>query len=169
MSPSRRSLLRLAGVAVAATVAGCSAIGSDRQTPSSESTATDSTGDSEAPSAGERFAVRLRGPDTDRVLFTGGDIGRVGTVETRTGVPGFTITLTDSARQAVAAAFQTAGVTEAPEEFEIVQTSADRRYEVAPGLAANIASGEWDGRLRLTYATENRAQRARDRLVGDDS
>ncbi|MFC7074873.1 hypothetical protein [Haloarcula halophila] len=66
----------------------------------------------------------------------------------------------------MAETFRTAGVTESPGEFEIVRTDADRRYDVSDGLAATIGDGEWDGQLRLTDATEERATTARERLVG---
>ncbi|WP_324760050.1 hypothetical protein [Haloarcula montana] len=164
MCPSRRTLLRLTGAVVTTILAGCSAIGSQRSASGSSDPDTEQA--TPDPSAAERFAVRLRGPETDRVLFTGDDIGSIGSVERRSSAPGFTITLTDAARRDVARTFQTAGVTESPGEFEIVHTDADRRYDISDGLAVAIAEGEWDGQLRLTYATEERAMSARERLVG---
>jgi hypothetical protein len=169
MSLDRRTLLRLAAVSAAGAVAGCNVVGSDGASSAAEPTEAESGQDTPAPSATERFAVRLQGPETDRVLFTGAAIVSVGPVEVRTNVPGFTITLADTARRDLAETFQSVGVTDSPGEFEIVHERADRRYDIAPGLAAAIANGEWDGRLRLTYATESRARQARQRLVGGES
>lgn len=167
MSPDRRTVLGLAGTVAASAVTGCSAIRSDGS-PDTESAPTETGGrDTPAPSAAEQFTVRLQGPETDQVLFTGAAIESVGPVELRRNAPGFAVALADAARRDVAEAFRSAGVTESPDEFEIVHVEADRRYDIAPGLAAAIANGEWDGRLRLTYATESRARQARQRLVGD--
>ncbi|MFC6974774.1 hypothetical protein ACFQL1_08910 [Halomicroarcula sp. GCM10025709] len=154
-------------MAAASAVAGCNVVGSDGAPSAGGSTETENGQDTPASAATERFTVRLQGPETEQVLFTGAAIESVGPVELRRNAPGFTVTLADTARRDVAETFRSAGVTESPGEFELVHAEADRRYDIAPELATDIANGEWDGRLRLTYATETRAEQARQRLVGD--
>jgi hypothetical protein len=78
------------------------------------------------------------------------------------------LTLTDDATAAVSETFRTAGVRDDPDAFEVVTVHEDEvvsRFGVAPGLAEAIAAGEWDGRLRVTFAERETAEDVRETLA----
>ncbi|WP_255149894.1 hypothetical protein [Halorarius halobius] len=157
--PSRRSVLTIA-TGTAAALAGCAGLATTGDGP--EPTATP---------AGESFVTRLAGPESTRHLFDGTDVATVGEVNTAQGGPYLPVTLTETATTSVSETFREAGVADDPDEFEVTLSfgSDERsRFGVSPGLADAIASGEWDGELRLTVATETKAEKLRDAVTDDE-
>ena len=164
MPPSRRATLGAALTALVAPLAGCTVSGSNRD---------DGANGTPTPggSVGGTLEVRLRGPDTDRLLFDGSDVDSVGSVRNRGDSFGLPVTLTDDATADVAERFRVAGVPETPDGFEVVQFhdgEAVGRFGIAPGLAAAIADGEWDGELLLTFARREQATELREALTDGD-
>lgn len=161
MSPSRRVVLRLGSAAAVGLCSGCTAAGLTGSTP-------DSTEQSTTTGVDSTVAVRLLGPDTDRLLFDETDVSKVGTVQDRRGSFGLPVTLTDDAATTVGEIFRTTGVTESPDEFEVVvrrDGTVINRFGVAPGLADSIANDEWDGSLVLTFRRRKSATTVRKHLA----
>jgi hypothetical protein len=97
-----------------------------------------------------------------------GPIPTVGPIEERNGAVQLPITLTDDATTGVTDAFQAAGVTESPEEFEAVHRFEGEtvgRFTIAPSLADAVASGDWDGSMVLQVESRDRATAVRAALV----
>ncbi|WP_372910527.1 hypothetical protein [Salinigranum sp.] len=161
MQPSRRALLRASGTAGVAVIAGCSTgLGGgveQTSTPvSTRSTQTESDAD---------FEMRLSGPETERTLFDADGVASVGAVRDAYDVP---LTLTDDETAAVSETFRATGVSDDPDAFEVVAVHDGEqvsRFGVAPGLAEAIAAGEWDGRLRVTFAERETAEDVRETLA----
>ncbi|WP_276270719.1 hypothetical protein [Haloarcula litorea] len=154
MPPSRRATLAAIGATAVALTAGCSSL--------------DAGGGATETTADAAFVVRLSGPETDRVLFDGGDVATVGEVKTGGSAARLPLTLTDAATADVVETFETAGVDETPEEYAILQFhegEAVGRFGVAPSLAEAVADGEWDGRLSLTFPDRERAGEVRSTLA----
>lgn len=174
MKPSRRTFLGVVGTAVLTASAGCTG-----GLPASDTTAqpTESTTDDDATVTPERtavdasatFEVRLVGPETERLLFDGSDLERVESVEeTRTGTFALPVTLTEAATADVTETFRSAGVEDDREAFEVAHTYDGEemgRFGIAPSLATVVADGEWDGRIRLTFAEREQATKVRDALA----
>jgi hypothetical protein len=172
--PSRRALLGAIAVSVLTLGAGCTGTrpANDGTEQSTESTADDGatvTPERTTAVAGGTFEVRLVGSGTDRLLFDGSDLGRVGAVEaTHTGTFALPVTLTEAARADVTETFRSAGVEEDLDAFEVVHTYDGEemgRFGISPSLATAVADGEWDGRIRLTFAEREQATEVRDALV----
>ena len=162
MSPSRRQLLGAVGTAVA--LSGCTAFES---VPEME-TETETEREQSAVTA---IRARLLGPETDRVLFDGSDIVRVGEVTDGTAGFGPPVELSDSATMSVSEQFRELNVSEDPTEFEIRMLDEDglvTQFSVGPGLAERIEAGEWTGEMVLTHADRDSAEETRARLVGED-
>ena len=163
MQPSRRTTVRTAATATLALTAGCSTRGL-QSGPDSTPETTGTTDD-------DGFETRLRGPGTDRHLFDAGDVASVGSLRSRRGTHQLPVVLSEAAAGEVASTFRSAGVTDDHDEFSVVQRSPDgeaRRFGVSGGLAAEVASGDWDGRLVLTFEERARARDVRDVLSGTD-
>jgi hypothetical protein len=165
MQPSRRALLRASSLAGFAVLAGCSTSlgGGVEQTStpvSTRSTQTESDAD---------FEMRLSGPETERTLFDAEGVASVGAVRDGSrdayDVP---LTLTDDATAAVSETFRATGAGDDPDAFAVVTVHDGERVGrvgVAPGLAEAIAAGEWDGRLRVTFAERETAEDVRETLA----
>jgi hypothetical protein len=183
--PSRRTLLGVAGASALAVTSGCTALGStgDGNGAADRSTSADGTEDAGRQTSADgngatsrrttddgdpAFEVRLRGPGIDRTLFDEDDVAAVGTVRERRGAFGLPVTLTDGATATVGEAFRTAGVDDSPDEFDVVMVldgDTSARFGVAPGLAAAVADGEWDGRLLLRLESRETATAIRETLA----
>ena len=191
MQPSRRATLGLFGTAAVTLVSGCSAAGmgdsgstpqskptdgadgpSEARTPdSSAETDTGSETDAGAESGTDdvRAAVEMRlvGPETDRTLFTGDDVARVGPVQQHQGSHGLPIVLSDDATAAVSETFRSAGVAENREAFEFVLRHRGEelsRFGIAGGLARDIADGDWEGEFLLMTGERAEAEELRETL-----
>ena len=163
MPPSRRATIGAVLTALAAPITGCTASGS---TPDDGANGSPSANNDAA-----AFEARLRGPGTDRHLFDGTDVESVGSVRNRGGSFRLPVTLADGAADDVAERSRAAGVPETPGEFEVVQFhdgEAVGRFSIAPGLAAEIADGEWNGELLLTFARREQAAELRKALTDGD-
>ncbi|MDS0297690.1 hypothetical protein NDI76_02910 [Halogeometricum sp. S1BR25-6] len=170
MSPSRRATLGLLGSATVALIAGCAADGSPNPTETRdavESTAgPDSGAETDAEPSGTAgapaaFEMRLVGPETDRVLFTGADVARVGEAQRYQTSYGLPITLDDDATERIGDDLSAAGVNERPEAFEFVlrRDGEERsRFGIARNLATDMADGEWNGEFVLMTEDEAAAE-----------
>ena len=164
MPPSRRATIGAVLTALVAPIAGCTAPSS---TPGGGNGSPTPGGSDEG-----TFEVRLRGPGTDRLLFDGTDVESVGSVRDRSGSVALPVTLTGGATDDVAERFRAAGVPETPGEFEVVQFHDGQevgRFRIAPGLATEIADGQWDGELLLTFARREQATELREVLADGGS
>jgi hypothetical protein len=167
MPTSRRALLRASSLAGLAVFTGCTTSlggGAEQRSTSTSTRATSNQTDSDA-----GFEMRLSGPETDRTLFDAGGAASVGAVQDSSRASYYVpLTLTDDATAAVSETFRTAGVRDDPDAFEVVTVHEDEvvsRFGVAPGLAEAIAAGEWDGRLRVTFAERETAEDVRETLA----
>lgn len=189
MPPSRRATLGLFGSATAALLAGCSAVGlgeptdaddasdpanttdpADAAGSTTRSTPADGTGSeptAEADGASATFEMRLVGPDTDRTLFTGDDVARVGEAQRYQTSYGLPITLDDDATERVGDGVNAAGVVETPDEFEFVlrrDGEEMNRFSIARDLAADMAEGEWEGKFVLMTVDREAAEALREAI-----
>jgi hypothetical protein len=170
MPPSRRATIGAVLTALSTPIAGCRAPGSPPDGGANGSPTSDGSPTSGGSDEGT-LEVRLRGPETDRRLFDGADVESVGSVRNRGGSFGLPVTLADGATDDVAERFRAAGVPETPGEFEVVQFHDGEevgRFGIAPGLAAEVADGEWNGELLLTFARREQATELREALVDSD-
>ncbi|MDS0296360.1 hypothetical protein [Halogeometricum luteum] len=174
MPPSRRATLGLLGSATVALLAGCTAGsgGTDAAVTSESGAETDSepsgtTDASETAGAPASVEMRLVGPETEQVLFTGEDVARVGEAQRYQTSYGLPITLDDDATERISDTVSAAGVDENPEEFEFVLRRGGEeanRFGIAQDLATAMAEGEWDGEFVLTTEDEAAAESLRETL-----
>jgi hypothetical protein len=178
MQPSRRTAVGAVGSACLALLAGCSAGGSGAGggdatgTDPATATPTETSTPAEV-GTGEvaSFEVRLRGPETDRLMFDASDVGSVGEIE-QGGNGGYLIptVLTSEATNDIAEMFRAVGVSEEPNAYEAVyRLDGDvvGRFGIAPSLADAITSGDWAGRLRLRLGTRSEAEQLRRALLDE--
>jgi hypothetical protein len=172
--PSRRQLLSALASGVTAGTAGCSTGtrptgASDDATVSvspstSRSPSTASATATPRPGAGFRLVLIDRATDTTTDLVTGDDVASAGEIrDTRSGY-GVPLSLTDAGTARFAEAFRAADVAAEASEHEIrlVVDGEDRStFGVAPGLAHDIQSGEWDGELLVQVGDREAAERLR--------
>ncbi|MUV58371.1 hypothetical protein SAMN04487947_0638 [Halogeometricum rufum] len=176
MPPSRRATLGLFGTTATALLAGCSAAGletdDDATAQSGSRTETDEGGTPTADAADPASVeMRLVGPETDRTLFTGAGVSRVGEVQKqRSGGYGLPVVLADATAAEVSEAFRAAGVGEDPDPFEVVlryDGETVNRFGVSARLAADIAEGEWEGEFILMVEDRETAAEIRQTLADD--
>lgn len=161
MSSTRRRLLAVGGASALPLLSGCSLV---ELATENETTTTQST-----------LTVQLLGPDSERTLF---DRTAVVTVEEiheseNTGGVGLPLTVTDEAASRITTTFQSAGVVENLDQFEIAVLQREQeidRFAIDPSLADRIASGDWDGEFRLTFEQRSDAKTVQRALAcGADS
>lgn len=161
MQPSRRSAIGLVGTSILVPLVGCTTATSGNTPDRRETT--------QPPQTDAPFEVRLAGPETEQVLFDRADITSVGDVrQRRSGATTFRITISDAASAAVTNVFETRGVAETPDDFEIVQVyrgDVAGRFGITPALARTIANGEWDGEFLVAFETRQQATDIREALV----
>lgn len=112
--------------------------------------------------------VRLLGPNVDRVLFERTAVRSVGEVRTRDGRASLEVALSDAGAARVRDRFRTANVDDEPGAFEIAVVDGQReiaRFGVAPGLANETASDDWEGTVRLTFEQRSDAEAVRAALA----
>jgi hypothetical protein len=184
--PSRRRLLAAGALALVGG-AGClgdvSGTGStdgstaDTATDGGESTGPDATADDESTGAdatatGERrVRITVTADGEERQLVTGADVATVGDVESaRQGGYRVAVTLTDAGTEAFAAGLERVGAFDDPSAHELRTYLDGERLTaatLAPGLAAEIESGEWDGRFLVLVDDRAEAERVRAALAGE--
>jgi hypothetical protein len=154
-------MLGVVGATAVASVSGCTASGL---------LSTNETGDQ--PAEGDTdttFEARLTGSETDQLLFDKADITEVGEVEQQeSGSFILPITLTGNATSSVSETFQTAGVRDNTDAFEIVLMNNGEeinRFGISPGLAESIAEEEWEGEFVLAFSDREQAEEIRDTLT----
>jgi hypothetical protein len=197
MPPSRRATLGLLGTTAATLLAGCSALGTSSdgdtttrpETGSGNSTSeanangtaasTNTNGTANASANGtantngtaapQSVEMRLVGPETDQVLFTESGVASVGEIRQQPSGYALPVVLTKGVRAEMSETFQTAGVVESPESFEVVVRLGDEavnRFGITKGLASDIAGDEWDGEFLLLTQKRATAAGIRRGLVG---
>jgi hypothetical protein len=113
--------------------------------------------------------MRLVGPETDQVLFTESGVASVGEIRQQPSGYALPVVLTKGVRAEMSETFQTAGVVESPESFEVVVRLGDEavnRFGITKGLASDIAGDEWDGEFLLLTQKRATAAGIRRGLVG---
>jgi len=161
MSSTRRRLLAVGGASALPLFSGCSLGGLATE---NETTTTQST-----------LNVRLLGPDTERTLFDRTAVVTIGELrepENADGV-GLPLTVSDEAASRISTTFQSAGVAENPDQFEIAVLQREQeidRFGIESSLADRIASGDWDGEFRLSFEQRSDAKTVQRALAcGADS
>ena len=184
--PSRRRLLAAGALAVAGAT-GClgdvSGTGSTDgpttdaatggETTAADVTVTDdeSTGADAAATGESRVRITVATDEEERELATGADVATVGDVESaRQGGYRVAVALTDAGAEAFAAGLERVGAFDDPSAHELRTYLDGERVTtatLAPGLAAEIASGEWDGRFLVLVDEHEEAERLRTALAGE--
>jgi hypothetical protein len=155
MPHTRRRLLAVGGVSALSLLAGCPSEGianGNTTTRDSRSTVT----------------VRLVGPDTDRTLFARDAVTAVEEIQEHDSRFSLTATLSDEATSRISNRFESVGVDEDPEPFEVVvlEDGAEvARFGVSPEFAEEVASGGWDGEFRMTFEQRSTARTVRRALT----
>ncbi len=152
---SRRDALGAAGVATVVAVAGCAGL----EETTSDTTESDGTTDQPGTT---RFVVRLRGPSTDRELFTEHGLATVGDIQQFEGGQwGFSAQLSDAAAERLSEGFRTVGVADDPSGFQLqlrVNGETRRELGVQSSFAEAVASESYDGSFVFTFETEATAR-----------
>lgn len=163
MPPSRRTTLRLVGTSALALVSGCTASGL---------TSNDEETDQSNGNDGATFEARLTGPDADRLLYDETGVAKVGSIHERNGSFSLPVTLTNEAAATVSDVFRTAGVDDTPRSFAVSAIHNGQKineFGIGPALAENVAEGEWDGEMRLTFKKRGKATEIRELLSSNQS
>lgn len=161
MSSTRRRLLAIGGASALPLLSGCSL---DVLATENESTTTQST-----------LTTRLFGPDTERTLFdqtAAVTVGELHESEDADGV-GLPLIVSDEAASQISTTFQSVGVAENPDQFEIAVLQRKQeinRFDIGPSLADRITSDDWDGEFRLSFEQRSDAKTVQRALAcGADS
>lgn len=161
MTPSRRVVLRCIGASSFGLSTGCTA--------NELSTHDSGTADrSDQEGNGSTIEVRLRGPETDQLLFDDTDISKVGSIRNRNGAFQLPVTLTDDAAATVSDTFRKKRVDKSTDKFEVVirhDGSVVNRFGIASGFATSITDRGWDGSFVLTFDQRSNATEVRDLLA----
>ena len=170
--PSRRRLLTAGALAL---VGGAGCLSDVSDTGSTDGSTTDPATGGEAtdpdPTAGGESRVRITvtGDGEERELVTGTDVATVGGVESaRQGGYRVAVALTDAGTEAFAAGLERVGAFEDPSAHELRTYLDGERVTaatLAPGLAAEIESDEWDGRFLVVVDDREEAERLRAALA----
>lgn len=156
MPPSRRTVLSVSGATTLTLVSGCVTFTENEPAPD-----VDVSGD-------VPYHVQLVGPEVDNRLFSGPDVTSVTSIqETRTGDYRLPITVSERTTGEIKDIFQSVGVAENPDHFEIIQYHGPEiaRFNVAPSLADAVVDGDWDGALQLHFEDRTQATEIREHLI----
>jgi len=152
MSPSRRAVIGAALTAVTTLWSGCGSRAEDscERTP-----------------AQSPVEARLVGPDAERTLFDRAAVTRVGSVRAHQGATVFDVELSEPTRADVREHFRSLDVVDRPDRFEVAVVEADRvvaRFRVQHSLVDRVASGDWNGTVRLTFEDNSTAKSLHERF-----
>jgi len=157
MSFTRRKLLTVGTAVALPLLSGCSL---DALATENETTTTEST-----------LSVRLVGSDTQRTLFDQTSVTAVSEVhesETGDGV-GLPINVSEGAASRISTTFQSVGVAENPDQFKIAVRQGEQeitQFDISSSFVDQIASSDWDGKVRLSFERRSDAETVQRALVG---